>query len=555
MRTPPISVHPLARTILATLVALVLTAVLAAVAGARTVFVIEGRGWGHGVGMSQYGAYGLALQGATYEQILATYYRGTYLAPAPPKAVRVLLNPAEPEARVSSTALFTVSDGTGKQIDLPPGVATVSPDFVVSAGGTVVDLTPPLRFEGGAAPIEFGRPYRGSLVLTPNLLQSGKPIRVVNQVSLEEYLYGVVPREMPSWWPLEALKAQAVAARSYALTTQRGQGYFDVYADVRSQVYGGILNETPQASAAVDATAGQVLMFNGQVASTFYFSTSGGRTAANEDVWTGQPIPYLRSVEDPTDSESPYHRWQPVFLSSRELGSRLGAPAPSAPRDATAVRNASGRVELLVVGRGVKEAPFSPEEVRDRLGLCESSWRCPADFNVGVLSLAALKETALFGEDLHVTGLARGIESPVLERRINGGWEQVEAVEVDEDGRFSVTLHPSESMMLRLNAPVLRASGRRLPAAFLRVVPRITLKVHPRGRVFRGRVEPKSVGASVRLERLGRKGWRALDTTTVRESGAFIIKRAKRRPGQYRVVVSIDVRFGTGVSSPVTVPR
>ena len=549
--------HPLTRTIVATLVALALAAVLAAAAGARTVFVIEGRGWGHGVGMSQYGAYGLALQGATYDQILATYYGGTYLADAPLKAVRVLLKPAVSEARVGSAAPFTVADGAGQLIELPPGLAVVSPDFVVTGPlGAAFALTPPLRFEGGAAPIEFGRPYRGSLVLTPNLTQNGNRIRVVNQVPLEEYLYGVVPREMPSMWPLEALKAQAVAARSYALATRRGQGYFDVYADVRSQVYGGILDETPQTTAAVAATAGQVLMFNGQIASTFFFSTSGGRTAANEDVWSGPPIPYLRSVEDPTDSVSPYHRWKPVFLSARELGSRLGAPAPSAPRDATTLRNASGRAAFLVVSRGLKEAAFLPETVRERLGLCQFDWRCPADFDVGVLSLDALNGTAVFGEELHVTGLARGVENPVLERRVNGhGWEQLAPVEVDERGRFSVTLHPSESMMLRFNAPVLESSGRQPPAASLKVAPRITLKVHPRGRVFRGRVEPKSVGASVRLERLGRKGWRALGVTTVRESGAFIIKRAQRRPGQYRVTVSIDGRFETGVSSPVIVPR
>ena len=129
-----------------------------------------------------------------------------------------------------------------------------------------------------------------------------KSLQLVNSVGLEPYLYGVVPREMPSLWPAEALKAQAVAARSYALAIRK-TGAFDLYADTRSQVYGGVAAETPTTNAAVDATAGQVLLYEGKVATTLFFSTSGGRTASIEDVWSrGEAVPYLVSVPDPYDT-------------------------------------------------------------------------------------------------------------------------------------------------------------------------------------------------------------------------------------------------------------
>ena len=102
-----------------------------------------------------------------------------------------------------------------------------------------------------------------------------KKLRVVNVVALEAYLRGVVPREMPKHWPLEALKAQAVAARSYALVRLLKGKPFDLYSDWRSQVYGGIAAEAPRATEAVQATAGQVVLYQGKVATTFFFSSSG----------------------------------------------------------------------------------------------------------------------------------------------------------------------------------------------------------------------------------------------------------------------------------------
>src|SRR5437763_5943228 len=100
----------------------------------------------------------------------------------------------------------------------------------------------------------------------------------VNAVDLDGYVKGVVPGEVPASWPPEALKAQAVAARTYALTTDAGGSLFDQYADTRSQVYGGISAETPATNVAVRDTAGQIVTYRGRPATTYFFSTSGGKT-------------------------------------------------------------------------------------------------------------------------------------------------------------------------------------------------------------------------------------------------------------------------------------
>jgi stage II sporulation protein D len=128
---------------------------------------------------------------------------------------------------------------------------------------------------------------------------------------------------MPADWPGDALRAQAVAARSYALATADG-GLWDQYDDTRSQVYGGISSETPATNQAVAATAGRVVKHEGKVATTFFFSSSGGRTENIEFSFVGaEPKPYLRSVKDPHEEASPYHRWRETFSQS-EIEARLG---------------------------------------------------------------------------------------------------------------------------------------------------------------------------------------------------------------------------------------
>ena len=214
------------------------------------------------------------------------------------------------------------------------------------------------------------QPYRGGarLFVNPRGL-----LNVINELPFEEYLYGVVPAEMPASWPAEALAAQAVCARSYALTSRSTGLPWDVFADVRSQVYRGVLSEVPASTAAVRATRGKVVTVGGQVAQTFFFSTSGGRTAANEEGFGGSPISYLRSVDDPYDNESPVHTWTARFTRG-EADRKLGSLVTGRLRGLeVATRSPSGRAATVLVRGSGGDRTVSAASVRTALGL-RSTW-------------------------------------------------------------------------------------------------------------------------------------------------------------------------------------
>ncbi len=145
------------------------------------------------------------------------------------------------------------------------------------------------------------KPYRGYIRLINN---SGK-ITVINVVKLEEYLYGVVPLEMSTGWPPEALKSQAICARTYSVSSLgRFESYgFDMTDTVLSQVYGGVAVEKDDCTQAVNETRGMVVTYNGNIASTFYFATSSGKTLDVKDVWGSTNYPYLVSVDDSLQAE------------------------------------------------------------------------------------------------------------------------------------------------------------------------------------------------------------------------------------------------------------
>jgi stage II sporulation protein D len=187
--------------------------------------------------------------------------------------------------------------------------------------------------------------YRGRMEFRPGLFSG---VDAINAVGLEDYVAGVVARESPSSWPQEALKAQAVAARTYAITTSRAEGTFDQYADTRSQVYGGIAAETASTIAAVTATRGQVVTYDGAPVVTYFFSTSGGRTEDVENSFVGSaPKPWLKSVKDPYDDVSPKHRWGPIRMSMSSAAARL-----------------SGLVKGRLKGVRVRKRGSSPRIVR-----------------------------------------------------------------------------------------------------------------------------------------------------------------------------------------------
>ncbi len=292
-------------------------------AGAAT-WTVTGHGFGHGVGMSQYGSYGYALNGRDYRFILGHYYQGTTIGTAPQSKVRVLLTIASGDVtfkratsacgrRLSPAKLYSARRGGN-------GVRLLS-----STGKVLKSCGPKLRAKGakGRIRIRGNGAYRGALVVVPS--RSGATLNVINSLSIDKYVRGVIAGEMPSSWPIEALKVQAVAGRSYALAgTVDGNG-FDLYDDTRSQVYNGIEEETPQTDRAVKATSNQVVLYGGEVATTYYSASSGGQTENVEfGFGGGDPIPYLRAVEDPYDTESPLHDWRRTF-SQADIESRLGS--------------------------------------------------------------------------------------------------------------------------------------------------------------------------------------------------------------------------------------
>ena len=165
-------------------------------------------------------------------------------------------------------------------------------DLQSAAGKRIGTYTAPLQIDGGADGIVLkgralnGRTsgaYRGILELRPGAFG----INAINAVAARRLRPGVVPVESPASWPLEALKAQAVAARTYAITSTKGGIGFEQYPDTRSQVYGGIGVEQPTTNQAVAETARQVVTYQGRPVTTYFFSTSGGRTENNENSFGG----------------------------------------------------------------------------------------------------------------------------------------------------------------------------------------------------------------------------------------------------------------------------
>jgi len=211
--------------------------------------------------------------------------------------------------------------------------------------------------------------YRGTL----RIYRDRGASVVVNDVGLESYLFGVVASEMPSDWAAEALKAQAVVARSYALRSRRPSEEYDVFADTRSQMYRGIAGEAVTATAAVRATRALAVLYGVEVAQTFFHSTSGGRTAANEEGFGGVPIPYLRSVDDPYDSMSPVHAWT-VKLTDREAAKMLKSVREGDLKDLKVTSTtATGRVATLDVDGEDGTAEISGGDARALLEL-RSTW-------------------------------------------------------------------------------------------------------------------------------------------------------------------------------------
>jgi stage II sporulation protein D len=304
---------------------LICAALLLALPATAGAYTMKGHAFGHGIGLSQWGAYGYALHGRTYTSILHHYYVHTTLGKTSPRQVRVLLQ----EGR-GAISFAGVSKANGTSLKRSRTyTAKQSGDNVALyyKGDKLNTFNSPLKVSSSGHSFRLGGTalngvtdgaYRGRLEL-----HALSGLSAVNELSLDNYLKGVVPGESPASWPADALKAQAVAARSYAITTSRGGSLFDQYPDTRSQVYRGMDGEDPRSSNAVEDTHLEVVVYNGQVATTYFFSSSGGRTENIENVWPGSPpVPYLKSVKDPYDYYAPRHKWT-IKYTLADVRSRL----------------------------------------------------------------------------------------------------------------------------------------------------------------------------------------------------------------------------------------
>jgi SpoIID/LytB domain protein len=507
----------------------------AAKPAAQATFVLTGHGWGHGVGMSQCGAMGFAKQGWSATRIVKNYYRNTQLQNAAAGRVRVLLADKRPSVRISSKSAFKVKDADGETYPLTAPVELKSSLKVkVDADKPARALPGPLTFLPGRSALVLDKPYRGQLVIKA----AAGGLRVVNSVGVEQYLYGVVPLEIGYAGPAEALKAQAIAARTYVISS-RGSGDFDVYPDTRSQVYGGAAAEKSATNEAVDTTAGQVLTYKGKPIRAYYSASSGGRTAAVQDAWPdSKPIPYLVSVDDPYDDVCSVHSWGPYVYSSRGLARKLGLGARLL--DARTVVNPSKRVTTLEAQTAAGVSSLTGAAVRKRMGL-RSTW-----FRIGVLSLGRPAGTPAFGSAVTLTGVARGVGPARLDQRAPGAqWSTVARVKPAGDGTFSVRVKVKRTADYRVRAAKVASAVVRVPVAM-----GIRLEANDLGELV-GRVRPAVAEARVDVQRQSSGGWRTVESLRTDGGGEFVVTPSGA--GSYRARVAARAGFTAGVSSTVQI--
>ncbi len=353
-----------------------------------------GRGNGHGVGLSQYGARGRALAGQTAGQILKAYFKGSTLSTtSPTRTVRVLLMAGFPATSAAPLVVYGRSGtweiaGTLKTFPADAvlrawrtsatvaGVAkttwrvsvtaadgkTVLYSATVSGVVTVRPVAATGRIQVFSKPSSYDI-YRGTI----QLRLGTSSMNVVNTIALDAYLQGVVPVEMPATWPVEALRAQAVAARSYAVKRLHPTtGTWDLYDDTRSQVYQGLKAEKAATNAIIAAAPGAILLSGGSVVNAFFHSTGGGATENNEYAFVGSSgaitsgkLGYLRGIDDRApngtawDAAAPYYSWSTSPLTRAQLSAMLRTDSRTNVGDVLRLdltrRGVSGRLYRVVI--------------------------------------------------------------------------------------------------------------------------------------------------------------------------------------------------------------
>jgi|GEM_PF-1513132 len=466
--------------------------------------VFTGRGWGHGVGMSQYGAQGAAELGCSHTEILEHYYQGTRVADVDSSGpIDVGLLPDRPggsrpsEVEVHAEGEIPWRFSGGDEVTQPGGstwtvkvsgsrLALVDDDGetrreVPSAttlravhGRTVVQL--PAKSLTGEERSRWteGRPYRDGEL---RFRQRGEGMHVVARVpSLERYLRNV--REIPASWPAAAVEAQAIAARSYAIDQRAGSrrcdGDCDLYDSTTSQVWYGYAYEAQSRHAgwvdAVEATQGRALTYDGQVVSGNYASSHGGHSESSAFVWGGS-VSYLSAVDDSRwdlASANPHRGWSETFTAA-ELGREL-AGAGHDVGDVLEVRTpdprgASGRIGSPARGAGGVEftgsrgvAVLTGDEVRSMLGLRSTLFA--VDANLAADPCLAPPEA---GEPEHVERLA-GADRVATAVAVAETFEQADTVVLASSRAFPDAL-AGGALAADADAPMLLTPPDGLPEA------------------------------------------------------------------------------------------
>lgn len=309
---------------------------------------------------------------------LAPSLARTALEQAPEPELRVLLFEG-PQVQLSAPQGAQLRDGSGRVLQQLPAATAwrlqAAATGLLFSGASDGETAPvPIGRElwiepaaGGAAAV-FGvaeRSYRGRL----RIVADGPRLRVINHVGLETYLASVVGSEMPASWPQQALRAQAVAARTYALRQRKPNEVFDLKATVASQVYKGLAAETASTREAVAATRSLVLTYRGELINAVFHSSSGGSTANSGEVWSSQ-LPYLVSVPD-FDEQSPVREWQQPLPAEKLRQTFAGIGGVESIQ--VLGSSADGRIQQVRLQGPLGQVQLSGAELRSRLGL-RSTW-------------------------------------------------------------------------------------------------------------------------------------------------------------------------------------
>jgi SpoIID/LytB domain protein len=289
-----------------------------------TTWKVTGHGWGHGHGMSQYGAKGAAEQGVGWKQILAFYYPGTKLGRTH-GPIKVLITADKRDVQVDARDGLRLRPLSGKKTFVlakvrpkatrwrivPKGSKSVIQFRVKSGWGRWTSFAGGAEFTAGNKPVTLRLPHHGSAAYRGALRSVEK--HTVNVLPLDRYVRGVVPSEVPSSWPANAVRAQAVAARTYAAyERQHATDYYDICDTSACQVYGGADAEEPASNAAVQRTGGRIVTYEGDPAFTQFSSSNGGWSSPGTE-------PYLVAQQDPYEASSgnPYATWTTTVRTAR----------------------------------------------------------------------------------------------------------------------------------------------------------------------------------------------------------------------------------------------